>query len=132
MPGDPTAADLAVVAGMLEAIEALVGKPTEWGGGPQPDGSLQMPYSIPGPDAEKLRDALYHRKLILYGFDWGKWNAQAESFRDPATLATATLLDLRKLFTYHVRKDRFVEGHYAGTIADGHMAALLRRLRELL
>jgi hypothetical protein len=132
MPGDPSPADLAVVAGMLEAIEALTGTPTEWGGGPQPDGRMQLNYAIPAPAAEKLRDALYHRKLILYGFHWGTWSAEAESFRDPATLATATLDDLRKLFTYHVRKDRFVEGHYAGVIEDGHMAALLRRLRELL
>jgi hypothetical protein len=35
------------------------------------------------------------------------------------------------LITIHVRKERFCEGHLPAVVKCGHMAALLRRLKEL-
>jgi hypothetical protein len=35
------------------------------------------------------------------------------------------------LLTTHSRKDRFCEGHLAAMFENGHIVALLRRLREL-
>jgi Family of unknown function (DUF6508) len=51
--------------------------------------------------------------------------------QDPALLAQADLLTLRKLLTAHVRQDRFIEGHLAQMLENGHISAILRRLREL-
>lgn len=44
---------------------------------------------------------------------------------------SATLDEVRKLLTLHVRQDRFVEGRLRDMIANGFIAALLRRLGEL-
>jgi hypothetical protein len=131
MPRDPTPDGLAKVVAMLPDIERLQGAPVEWGGGPQPDGSTQLGYAVLAPAAERLRMALYDHDVILHGFAWMKWK-EADRFLDPANLASATLLDLRRLFTYHVRQDRFVEGHFGSVIANGQIAALLRRLAQLV
>lgn len=116
---------------MLADIERIQGAPSTWGGGLQPDGTMQMPYAILAPAAQRLLMATYDHRLILYGFDWMKWT-DAARFLDATTLATASLLDLRRLFTYHVRQDRFVDGHFASVIANGQIAAMLRRLAQLV
>ena len=36
-----------------------------------------------------------------------------------------------KLLTTHVRKERFCEGHLAAMFEDGHIVALLRRLKVI-
>jgi hypothetical protein len=33
--------------------------------------------------------------------------------------------------TLHIRRDRFFEGHLANMIADGHIAAILRRMAAI-
>jgi hypothetical protein len=38
---------------------------------------------------------------------------------------------LCRLYTLHVRKDRFCEGHFAAMLANGHIAALTRRLKAI-
>ena len=44
---------------------------------------------------------------------------------------SADVVTLKKLFTTHVRKDRFCEGHLATMFENGHIVALLRRLKEI-
>jgi hypothetical protein len=38
---------------------------------------------------------------------------------------------VRKLLTTHIRADRFIEGHLAGVLENGHIVAVLRRLRTI-
>ena len=52
-------------------------------------------------------------------------------YLDPEKVATASLEDVRRLLTLHMRKERFCEGHMAEMIRSGHIVALLRRLDSL-
>lgn len=82
-------------------------------------------------DATALLDALHATKLLVV-FDWPAWQAEAKRLeREPVALQQADLLTLRKLLTVHVRKERFVEGHLAHVLENGHLAAILHRLQEL-
>ncbi len=51
---------------------------------------------------------------------------------DPDAVRSADLLTCRKLLTTHVRAYRFSEGHLAEVIKSGHIAAVLRRVAELI
>lgn len=74
---------------------------------------------------------LYQQGIIIV-FDWVDWKEQAERYQaDPARLARADLLTLRKLLTLHVRADRFVEGHLAGVLESGHVTAILERMQQI-
>lgn len=128
---EPTSADLAAVANLLGDIERIEAKSVEWGGGKQADDSMQMPFVVYAPEAERLIRAVYDHHLIVFEFDWTSWHDDAQRFLDPAVVLTATLDDVRRLLTLHVRQDRFVEGHFAEMISRGHIAMLLRRLGEL-
>ncbi len=128
---EPTAADLAAVAELLADIERIEATPIEWGGGKQADGSIQMPFVVYAPEAERLIRAFNDHHLIVFNFDSSLWQDDAQRFLDPEVVRTASLDDVRCLLTLHVRQDRFVEGHFADMIARGHIAALLRRLGAL-
>jgi HKD family nuclease len=70
---------------------------------------------------------------FIYPFDWGAWSADegAAFFTDPDAIARATLDDLRRLMTCHVRKERFCEGHLA-SVSYEHWCAILRRAEVLV
>jgi hypothetical protein len=92
-----------------------------------PEGQVPY-YSMTGEAMDFFRAI----QPILFPFDWPSWQEEAEKYVvDPQALATAGLLALRKLLTTHVRKDRFVEGHFGAMLESGHITAILRRLREI-
>src|SRR5688572_6341649 len=104
----------------------------EWqGGDKRPDGSITMPWM------EYDQHVLdFIRTCGMNGwlepFEWVAWQPEALNFyEDPETLQTAPLETLQKLLTLHIRKDRFVEGHLANMIEDGHIAAILRRMATI-
>jgi DNA segregation ATPase FtsK/SpoIIIE-like protein len=128
---EPSGEDLAFVAALLPDLQRIETKPAEWRGGErQPDGSIQMPHAEYAPEVDRLLHAVYEHKLVIEGFDWGAWT-EAEQFRDLARIRTASLEEVRRLITLHVRMDRFSEGHLAEVITSGHITALLLRLGEL-
>ena len=91
---------------------------------------LERPASSPG-KVPGFLEALYDSGAV-HQFDWASWHGEAERlFEDPATLAAADEETLRKLLTFHARKDRFSEGHLDRMIETGHVAAILRRLEEV-
>lgn len=129
---EPTLADLATVAAMVAEIEAITTRPAEWRGGErEADGSVQMPFVTYAPAAERLLRAIYEHNLIVT-FDWTSWQAEAQRFLDPAAANTASVEEVRRLLTLHIRKERFVEGHFAAMISNGHIGVLLRRLQTLI
>ncbi|HMB91991.1 MAG TPA: DUF6508 domain-containing protein [Rhodothermales bacterium] len=71
------------------------------------------------------------RTRMVFPFDWPAWKEARQLYDDPDLLAQADLLTLRKLFTTHIRTDRFNEGHLAHVIENGHIAAMLHRLQVL-
>jgi hypothetical protein len=50
---------------------------------------------------------------------------------DPDQIESADVEVLRKLLTTHVRQERFCEGYLAAMFENGHILALLRRLKQI-
>jgi ADP-ribosyl-[dinitrogen reductase] hydrolase len=91
----------------------------------------QFPYFSFSPEADEFIETLY-RQNIIFPFDWTSWSEEVERYQsDPDALEAADLRTLRKLFTAHVRADRFVEGHLASVFESGHITAILRRLKQI-
>lgn len=74
----------------------------------------------------------------LYGngwvepFDWTEWQDTASQYvNSPGLIDSADSETVQKLFTTHVRADRFCEGHLASMFENGHIVALLRRLKQI-
>lgn len=110
----------------LPAFEATDGDHGEWRTEPG-----QLPYFCPDEKLSEFVEVLYQHGWVT-PFDWPAWREEADRFvASPGLLASADLDVLRKLLTSHVRQDRFCEGHLAEMVRTGHVAALLRRLREL-
>jgi hypothetical protein len=103
-----------------------------WAGGDRmPDGSRTMPWFDYSPETLEFRRACALNGWIEV-FDWPAWQPEALKYYESAELlSTATVEDIRKLLTLHIRKDRFSEGHFAAMVECGHIAAILQRLREI-
>jgi hypothetical protein len=70
---------------------------------------------------------------LLVAFDWREWQREGLRYvEDPRRVATADLDIILRLLTLHVRKDEEADGHLARVLEEGHIVAVLRRLRELI
>lgn len=79
----------------------------------------------------RFMDACYKNGMVVK-FDWEGWESEATALmNDPVRLESADLPTLRRLLTWHVRQNRFSRDHLAGKIAEGHILALLKRLKAL-
>lgn len=82
--------------------------------------------------AKEFHEALYDNGWVSPAFDWTEWQDSAKQFVDsPKLIEKVDATTIQKLLTTHSRKDRFCEGHLAAMFENGHVIALLRRLREL-
>ena len=76
----------------------------------------------------------FHSRQFMYAFDYMAWMDEAERLMgDRDALATADLEALRKLLVVHWRRDYWDNDHthWESIAANGHLAALLERMREL-
>jgi hypothetical protein len=111
----------------LDQFEAADFSPGEW---ENPEPRLRF-FSF-SPVVMEFTKALYEHDWVAPSFAWGRWQESAQQYVDsPEKLATADVVTIQKLFTTHVRADRFCEGHLAAMFESGHVQALLRRLRSL-
>jgi hypothetical protein len=103
-----------------------------WRGGDRlPDGSIQMPYVEYAREVEALVGDLYECGFIV-PFDWAKEARQLEQLHEnEQAMNSASLEVVVKLFTLHVRADRFNEGNLAHAFDRGWITQLLRRLMEI-
>jgi len=75
---------------------------------------------------------LYDNNWITSAFNWTEWKDSAKKYVDsPKAIRSADAVTIQKLFTTHVRSDRFCEGHLASMFESGHILALLHRLQEI-
>ena len=101
------------------------------GGGANDEGVITMPHFSPGPEAMAFQRAVYDYGWAV-NFDWPSWQDKAARFvNEPETLASASVEDIERLLTTHLRKERFCEGHLASMYECGHLTAILRRLGEI-
>jgi O-acetyl-ADP-ribose deacetylase len=111
--------------------EGYTGELYRWVTFKEENGVMQMPYVEYAPEVMRFRSALGSAGFI-HPYDWMAWQEEASRYLNESELIkSADLETLRKLFTLHVRRDRFVEGHFAEMIDQGHIRALLHRLSEL-
>jgi hypothetical protein len=101
------------------------------GGEDQADGSFQMPWVQYAPEVQALVRELYESGFIV-DFDWPSEGLQLEQLHEnQEAMNGASLEDVVKLLTLHVRADRFSEGHLADALDRGLITQLLRRLKEI-
>ena len=80
----------------------------------------------------EFEQILYANDWVTPKVDWDEWQDVAEEYVDsPEKIKSADVVTVQKLFTTHVRKDRFCEGHLASMFENGHIVVLLRRLQEI-
>jgi hypothetical protein len=94
--------------------------------------SGEMPYFEYDEAVTEFETALYDNGWISSTFNWSEWQESAIGFvEDPTGIESADVSTIQKLLKTHVRKDRFCEGHLAAMFKNGHIAALLRRLKQV-
>jgi len=75
---------------------------------------------------------LHNSGWVTPKFKWTNWQDDAQKYVSSTDkIDSADAKTIQKLFTTHVRKERFCEGHLAAMFEDGHILALLRRLRVI-
>lgn len=82
----------------------------EWRGGEERDGVYSMPSVIYSDQVHEFYRALYDHGWVFV-FDWTGWRRENPEVTSREFIATASVQDIRKLFTAHIRNDRFCEGH---------------------
>ena len=75
---------------------------------------------------------ILHSEGLITPFDWIAWRDEAVKFsRQPELLESAELTTLQKLLTAHVRQDHFFGGYFGEMIKNGHIVAILKRLKQI-
>lgn len=111
----------------LDRFEAVGFSAGSW---KMPEG--QFPWFDYNKVVTKFHKALYDNDWVTPAFDWGEWQESAKKFVDlPKKIEKADATTIQKLLTTHSRKDRFCEGHLAAMFENGHIVALLRRLKVI-
>ena len=94
-------------------------------------GSLMAMGQQWAPELSAFHKAIYEEGFA-YSFPWVNWQDQAEEYvKHPETLAKADLVDICRLLTTHVRKERFCEGHLPAMMHCGHITQVLERLQAI-
>ena len=103
------------------------------GGEPVEPGMLNWPHITLAPQARAFIACL-HDTQVIADADWSSWleHGGRALYDDPEVLARATLEQCRMLLIAHVRADRFTDGHLLSILHDGHLVAILTRIRELV
>lgn len=116
----------------LPALETP-GAAGRWEGGDESEpGVIQMPWFSYSEEVLAFIQACYENDWVDSAFNWVEWQDDALRYWDsPDLLADASPQTLQRLLTVHLRKDRFVEGHLASAIENGHLAAILHRLQHI-
>lgn len=106
--------------------------PGEWSGTHESKkGIFSFPFYNYNKKIDEFVETLYEEGFIVE-FDWPRWQDQAEQFySNPELLKTADIVTIQKLLTTHIRKERFCDGHLACMLRDGHISAMLHRLKEI-
>lgn len=122
----PSTEQIDAVLGFLSTLEQENFVPS---GVKAPPG--QFPYHIFAEELSQFQRALYDNGFVS-SFDWPSWQEEAlRYYEQPELLRTADMRVLRQLITFHVRKERFFEGHLPGMVECGHITAILRKPKEL-
>ena len=102
---------------------------TRWEGGDKnADGVISMPYPVYPADVEQFFRLL--GQTCWLDFDYNPERAGV-MLNDDALIAQATLDEIRTMFTYCLRGERFSDGFWGSVLERGRVQLVLRRLLEL-
>lgn len=122
-----TAKQIDALLPFLERFESAGFSPGSW---KIPEG--QFPWFDVNKVVMEFNQALYDNGWVTPAFDWTEWQPSAQEFVDsPQMIGKADAKTIQKLLTTHSRADRFCEGHLAAMFENGHIVALLRRLKTI-
>lgn len=126
------AARIDAITRYLPVLETA-GAAGRWKGGEKDEkGVIQMPWFDYSGEVISFIRACYENDWVDSSFNSVEWQDNARRYAETTDLvAGATLETVRRLLTVHLRKDRFVEGHLAWAIENGHLAAILRRFQHI-
>lgn len=129
----PSRDDTAAIVAFLPAMEARDHEFGHFG----PMVRNEKDYGIwPGFYKPEVTDqwlqALYDHHFIDPEFNASRWTPEAERYMADLQLAAkARCATIRRLLHYHVRCDRFVDGHLLSVWQSGHLLAVMCRLAAL-
>jgi hypothetical protein len=90
-----------------------------------------LPWADYSGEVMEFYQDLYLHHFIV-DFNWPSWQHVAiEYYQNPELITTADLTTIRRLFTIHIRKDRFCEGHLLSVLESGHITMMLQRLATI-
>jgi hypothetical protein len=124
------AAALDAILGWQASLEEARGK-LRWGGGEETEpGVLTMPFCVLPEDVVDFLLDLDRHGLLRTDYRQHVTRLRP-AIDDPAQIETLSATDCLHLLTYHIRTDRFVDGHLARALDRGDLSAILRRLAEI-
>jgi hypothetical protein len=75
------------------------------------------------PVIKEFQQSLYRRGFVR-DFDWQAWQPKAVRLsKDPNLLKKARMTTCIKLLTFHIRRERFYDGHLGEMLTSGHITA---------
>jgi hypothetical protein len=98
---------------------------------PEDDGTILIVPPEYMPTVNEFLQCLYQHGFVRK-FDWQNWQPRAVRFENPGLIQKAQMLTCIKLLTYHARYEHFCDGHLGVMLEEGHIAAILNRMDELL
>lgn len=108
-----------------QKLPIIKSQKSPWGGGLQPDGTLQFPFPIYSKKVSAWHEALYDLNLT----DKNYYNNYEKIKNKPIDELTRDEILTR--MTYLVRAERFCDGVIEEALNDGTLEALSVRLYEL-
>lgn len=122
-----TAQQIDAILPFLDRFEAVSFSAGSW---KAPEG--QIPWFTFEDAVMEFHQALYDNGWVTPAFDWTEWQESAKEFvESPEKIKSADATTIQKLLTTHCRADRFCEGHLASLFGNGHIVAMLRRLKAI-
>lgn len=123
----PTTDQIDAILPFLKLFE----QPDFVAGSHETDAGSGYPYFKKSESVGEFVQALYDNEWVTPEFDWPGWKESEMYINSPESIQSAGTITILKLFTTHVRGDRFCDGHLAAMFESGHILAILRRLREI-
>ena len=95
------------------------------------NGSGREPYPIWAEEVRKFYQELEYDGFLLE-YDTPVLQKELKRYiDDPSLLSAIDLETICRLFTAHLQRETFSEGHFPEMVRCGHMCALLERLGEI-
>lgn len=115
---------------LLEFLPYFQNERSRFGASAECDAGVMYGASL-SRKAERFCKACYRHNFVQ-PFDWGEWHETASRLQEhPEDLDQADLETLGRLLTFHIRADRFNDGHLLETMLSGHTGWVLARLQRI-